>query len=118
MDGQGHRAEAVRSRVIRYGDRLGRGASADEHRVLITLEDGVPVARVRVPDPGAAGADFERALLDPHADAHRSYFALRELMRRRLGVPDREVERPSCSVVVCTHRRPEMLAGLLGALEL
>jgi GT2 family glycosyltransferase len=118
MYGQGHRAEAVRSRVIRYGDRLGRGTSADEHRVLITLEDGVPVARVRVPDPGRAGAEFERALLDPHADGHRSYFELRDLIRRRLGVSARTLERPTCSVVVCTHRRQEMLAGLLDALAL
>src|SRR4051794_14543127 len=118
MYGQGNRAEAVRSRVIRYGDRLGRGTTADEHRVLITLENGVPVARVRVPDPGALGPALERALLDPHADGHRSYFQLRDLMRRRLGVPERTVERPTCSVVVCTHRRPELLAGLLGALPL
>jgi GT2 family glycosyltransferase len=118
MYGQGHRAEAVRSRVIRYGDPLDRGTTADEHRVLITLENGVPVARVRVPDPGAVGPVLERALLDPHADGHRSYFALRDLMRRRLGVGERAVERPTCSAVVCTHRRPEMLAGLLGALRL
>ena len=118
MYGQGHRAEAVRSRVIRYGDRLDRGTTADEHRVLITLENGVPVARVRVPDPGAVGPVLERALLDPHADGHRSYFALRDLMRRRLGVAERAAERLTCSAVVCTHRRPEMLAGLLGALKL
>jgi GT2 family glycosyltransferase len=118
MYGQGHRAEAVRSRVIRYGDPLGQGTTADEHRVLITLENGVPVARVRVPDPGAVGPVLERALVDPHADGHRSYFALRDLMRRRLGVAERALEHPTCSVVVCTHRRPQLLAGLLGALKL
>jgi GT2 family glycosyltransferase len=118
MYGQGHRAEAVRSRVIRYGDGLGWGTSADEHRVLITLDDGVPVARVRVPDPGAVTPDFERVLLDPHADGHRSYFELRDRLRRRLGMAERSLQRPSCSVVVCTHRRPELLAKLLGALRL
>src|SRR5256885_10124429 len=107
MYGQGHRAEAVRSRVIRYGDRLGRGTTADEHRVLITLENGVPVARVRVPDPGAVGPALERALLDPHADGHRSYFQLRDLMRRRLGVPEPTAERPTRSVGVCPHRPAE-----------
>ena len=115
MDGQGSGAV---TRAIRTGEGLGRGVRAGEQRVLITLGDGVPVARVRVPDPGRASEAFERALLLPHAEAASVHAELLERMRRRLGVPQRDTERPTCSVVVCTHRRPGMLAGLLQAFEL
>ena len=115
MDGQGSGAV---TRAIRTGEGLGRGVRAREQRVLITLGDGVPVARVRVPDPGRASEAFERALLLPHAEPASAHAELLERMRRRLGVPQRDAERPTCSVVVCTHRRPSMLAGLLQACEL
>jgi hypothetical protein len=102
MDGQGCRVEAVGRSVIRYGDGLDRMVRTDEHRVLLTLDDGVPVARVRIPDPGRIGPALERSLLDPHADGHRSSFELRERMRRRLGVSESELARPTEEVPFAT----------------
>lgn len=76
---------------------------------------GVPVARVRVPDPGEAEESFRRAVIDRHADGQRAYAELLTRMERRLGVPPRHAAPLTCSVVVCTHRRPDMIAGLLEA---
>jgi glycosyltransferase involved in cell wall biosynthesis len=78
---------------------------------------GVPVARVRLPDPGETSEAFRHGAIDRHADGHRSYFELLERMERRLGVPRRKPQELTVSVVVCTHRRPEMLNGLLEAMK-
>jgi GT2 family glycosyltransferase len=77
----------------------------------------VPVSRVHLPDPGEADAAFRRAVVDRHADSHRAYAELLECMERRLGVPRHEPAPLTTSVVVCTHRRPDMLAGLLDAVQ-
>jgi GT2 family glycosyltransferase len=103
--------------VLADGESLPRGSDPDEWRVLLTLDE-TPVARVRLPDPGEADEAFRRAALDLHAAPHRAYFELLERMRRRLGVPDVAPPAVSCSVVVCTRQRPEMLAGLLAAVAL
>ncbi len=76
---------------------------------------GAPVARVRLPHPGDSDETFRRAAIDRHADGHRSYAELLERMEQRLGVPKRAPKQLTTSVVVCTHRRPEMLSGLLEA---
>jgi glycosyltransferase involved in cell wall biosynthesis len=87
----------------------------DEWRAIVLLDE-VPVARVRLPDPGAASDGFRRAAVDRHADERRAHRDLLERMERRLGVPQRAPARLTVSVVVCTHRRPLMLAGLLQAI--
>src|SRR5918996_3973908 len=82
-------------------------ACADGCRVLL-LADGTPIAWLQLPplgpDPdGAIG----RAVLSPYVDAHRA--------QRRMRHPRSHSSRarPTCSVVVCTHRRPDVLRVLL-----
>ncbi|OLE37170.1 MAG: hypothetical protein AUG48_05105, partial [Actinobacteria bacterium 13_1_20CM_3_68_9] len=106
----------ARACVIGDGGWIPPGVENDEWQVVVTL-DGVPVARVRVPDPGEADERFRRAVIDRQADGHRSYAELLERMERRLGVPQRKPVHLTTSVVVCTHRRPDMLTGLLQAME-
>src|SRR5436305_3978479 len=106
----------VRACVIGDGGWVPPGAEDDEWRGVVTL-DGTPVARVRVPDAGETDEAFRRALIDRHADGQRSYRELLDRIERRMGVPRHQPEQLSVSVVVCTHRRPDMLAGLLDALE-
>lgn len=102
--------------VIGVGGWIPPGGEDDQWRALIAL-DGVPVARVRLPNPGEAGEEFRRAAIDRHADGQRSYLELLERMERRLGVPRRAPKPLTKSVVVCTHRRPHMVAGLLEAID-
>jgi glycosyltransferase involved in cell wall biosynthesis len=97
------------------GRWLPPGADMDEWRALVLLDE-VPVARVRLPDPGAASEGFRRAAVDRHTDPQRAHRDLLERMERRLGVPQRAPARLTVSAVVCTHRRPLMLAGLLQAI--
>ena len=93
-------------------------AVEDEKLCSVVALDGVPVARVQLPHPGETDEAFRRALIDRHADAHRSHAELLRRIEQRLGVPEREPAPLSVSVVVCTHRRPDMLVGLLAAVEL
>jgi GT2 family glycosyltransferase len=106
----------VRACVIGDGRWVPPGVEDEEWHGVVTL-DGVPVSRVRLPDPGEADEAFRRAVVDRHADGHRSYSELLERIERRLGVPKHEPAALTTSVVVCTHRRPDMLAGLLEAVE-
>jgi GT2 family glycosyltransferase len=103
--------------VIGDGGSIPPGVEDGKLCSVVAL-DGVPVARVLLPNPGETDEAFRRALIDRHADAHRSYAELLERVERRLGVPRREPAPLSVSVVVCTHRRPDMLVGLLAAVEL
>jgi GT2 family glycosyltransferase len=106
----------VRACVIGDGGWVPPGVEDEEWHGVVTL-DGVPVSRVRLPDPGDTDEAFRRAVVDRHADGHRSYAELLERIERRLGVPKHTPAALTTSIVVCTHRRPDMLAGLLEAVE-
>src|SRR4051794_21934527 len=108
--------QGVRACTIGVGEWLPPDERAEEWRALVT-HASVPVARLRLPDPGEIDEAFRRAAIDRHGDGRRSYFELLERMERRLGVPKREPAPLTCSVVVCTHRRPDMVPGLLKAIE-
>lgn len=105
-----------RTCVIGDGGWIPPGVEDEEWRVVVTV-DGVPATRVRLPDPGEAGAAFRRAAIDRHADGQRSYAELLARIERRLGLPEREPAQLTTSVVVCTYGRPELLAGLLESVE-
>jgi glycosyltransferase involved in cell wall biosynthesis len=92
--------------------------SGAEHWHVLVLDDGLPVARVELPSPGAtAGTALAEAVLLRHADPRQAEAALIESLRQRLGAtaerPDRHL---GVSVVVCTHRRPDHLTALLASL--
>jgi GT2 family glycosyltransferase len=106
--------QGIRACSIGDGQWLPAGERAEEWRALVTLK-GVPVARVRLPHPGDSDEAFRQGAIDRHADGQRSYAELLERMESRLGVPKRQPKQLTCSVVVCTHRRPDMLSGLLEA---
>jgi len=78
--------QGIRACAIGDGHWLSPTQRAEEWRALVTL-DGVPAARVRLPDPGDTSEAFRRGAIDRHADGHRSYSELLERMERRLGVP-------------------------------
>jgi glycosyltransferase involved in cell wall biosynthesis len=92
--------------------------SADEWRILLQL-DGTTCAAIRLPGPGeGAGAGFFTAAVLRHADGPRAHAEFVAAFRRRLGTaPQRRYAEQTCSVVVCTHRRPEVLARLLAGLR-
>jgi GT2 family glycosyltransferase len=94
--------------------------SADEWRILLEL-NGTACAELTLPNPGkGAGPDFFTAAVLRHADGHRVHAQFVADMRRRLGAPGtRTFRERSCSVVICTHRRPAYLQGaLVGAMNL
>jgi GT2 family glycosyltransferase len=91
-------------------------SSAELWRVIVTAR-GVPCAAYWIPGPGR--------LRDPDAFTKRlvaggleriAYDDAEERFRRRLGIPERQSPRRSCSVIVCTHRRSAYLPGALDAL--
>jgi GT2 family glycosyltransferase len=92
-------------------------SEADEWRVLVTL-DGVPCAELRIASPGNVthGGIVSAAVLR-YADARRAHERLLEDLQSAIGVSPRTYRRPTCSVVVCTHRRPARVAALLARLE-
>src|SRR5207248_2391418 len=89
-------------------------AAADEWHVALTLDE-VPRAALVLPSPGAAlHAGLVEAAIVRHADPHRRREQLISELRGRLGARARiEALAASCSVVVCTHRRPEHVPRLL-----
>ncbi|MFL5894949.1 MAG: glycosyltransferase, partial [Thermoleophilaceae bacterium] len=92
-------------------------AAADEWRILLQL-DGAACGLIRLPNPGA-GADVGliTAAIMRHADGARAYRSFVADFRRRMGAaPVRDYRVPTCSVVVCTHRRPSYLTGVLAGL--
>jgi glycosyltransferase involved in cell wall biosynthesis len=92
-------------------------AEADQWRLLV-LRDGVPFAYPSLPNPGRTSSPaFTRAVLAAHAEWLEVYEDFLERFRRRLGAPRDEWAPLTCSVVVCTHRRPRYVPDLLGALE-
>ncbi|HEX7290207.1 MAG TPA: glycosyltransferase, partial [Conexibacter sp.] len=92
-------------------------ATAQRWEVLV-LCHGEPVARVAFPSPGPIdSAELARALIWPHAGFRLRQLELEERLRARMGAPPpRPPERPTCSVVLCTHGRPQHLATALASL--
>src|SRR3954453_7007189 len=92
-------------------------AAADEWYILLEL-DGTATGWVRLPNPGAgAGPGLMTAAILRHADGARTHRGFVADFRERMGAaPVREYRGPTCSVVVCTHRRSAYLAGVLSAL--
>ena len=89
---------------------------ADEWRVLVTL-DGTPCDYLWLPGPGRVeDSALVEAAVARHTDSAFYYNRLLEELRSRLGAQQPSYARPSCSVVVCTHRRPDRLADCLTAL--
>ena len=87
-------------------------------RVIVTV-NGRPCAAFWTPSPGRLRdpGRFTRALLDPGrvvSDYEHEY----ERFRRRMGMAPRPTwRRPTCTLVVCTHRRSAYLPGLLDAVS-
>ncbi len=92
-------------------------ATADRWELLVLCR-GEPIVRLAFPSPGAVdSAELARALILPHAQRRLDELELEERLRARLGVPEpAPVPIPTCSVVLCTHGRPEHLTTALGAL--
>ncbi|HYI98574.1 MAG TPA: glycosyltransferase [Thermoleophilaceae bacterium] len=89
-------------------------STADRWDVLV-LDGGRPVARLDLPSPGAVdSAELARALIWPHAEM------LREGPEATVPPPPAAGRLPppppSCSVILCTHGRPQHLTTALDAL--
>lgn len=93
--------------------------SAAERWHILLLRDGTPLARVDLASPGpvASEALFAAAVLR-WADWETAREELVAKLRKRLGPAPGPVASSavSCSVIVCTHRRPADIARLLSAL--
>jgi glycosyltransferase involved in cell wall biosynthesis len=91
-------------------------STADEWRVLVTL-DGKPCDYLWLPGPGRV-EDFAlvESAVARHADSVFYYNKLVEQLRIRLGAQPPSYPRLTCSVVVCTRRRPDHIADCLTAL--
>lgn len=90
--------------------------AADEWRVLLSWR-GTPCGYFELPSPGStSGPDIVDAAIVRHADDPVALEELVDRLRRRLGVPDVAPAAPTCSVVVCTHRRPDYVVQVLEAL--
>ncbi len=84
---------------------------------VIATADGVPCWAAWIPGPGRLvdpGSFTEATLAD--AREHARELALTERFERLLGISEVVGPARTVSVVVCTHRRPTYLPGLLDAL--
>jgi glycosyltransferase involved in cell wall biosynthesis len=91
--------------------------AADEWRVVVTWR-GTPCSYLELPSPGSISSPgMIDAAIIRHADGIAAWEQLVERLRGRLGVRDRHPVAPSCSVVVCTHRRPGYIARVLDGLR-
>jgi glycosyltransferase involved in cell wall biosynthesis len=96
-------------------DRLDLGM-ADVWHVLLTV-DGVPRRELVLPSPGCvAEGPLLRALVLSHGDELLAQHDAVGVLRRRLGAAEPEHPRRTCTVIVCTHRRPTYVPDLLAAL--
>jgi GT2 family glycosyltransferase len=95
-------------------------SAADEWQVVVTFR-GTPCAVFNLPSPGStSGPGLAVAAIARRAASQRDRQRLVETIERRMGAPRGSQERRTCSVVVCTHRRPRQLGALftaLGALD-
>jgi GT2 family glycosyltransferase len=86
---------------------------------VLALADGSPVARFEMPAlEGEPSPALLEAALTRRTDPEIARRALIRSLRERLGPPvePASVEHRTCSVVVCTHRRPQYVPALLAAL--
>ena len=91
-------------------------STADEWRVLVTLDD-IPCDYLWLPGPGRVeDLRLVESAVARHADSAFYYNQLVEQLRSRLGAQPPSHPRRTCSVVVCTHRRPDHIADCLTAL--
>jgi O-antigen biosynthesis protein len=91
--------------------------AADAWRVLLT-DDGVPISYVGLADPGARpAAALVDVTLGRQIERARAASELRRALLDRLSAPAPPRDELSVSVVVCTRRRPAMLADALRALR-
>src|SRR3954470_13386726 len=87
-------------------------------RVIVTVR-GRPCAAFWAPGPGRLRDPerFTRALLEPGRTT-AAYDREYERFRDRMGMEPRPAwPRPTCTVIVCTHRRSTYLPGLLDAVR-
>jgi glycosyltransferase involved in cell wall biosynthesis len=93
-------------------------SAARIYRVIVTVR-GRPCAAFWAPSPGRLRDPerFTRALLEPGTTA-AAYEREYERFRARMGMERRPAwPRPTCTVIVCTHRRSTYLPGLLEAVR-
>lgn len=86
---------------------------------LTVLDGGSPIAQFELPSPGAGGgAALAAALIGRRTDESVARRRLAASLSARLGAEPHKADEPmpSCSVVVCTHRRPHYVPTLLAAL--
>ena len=96
-------------------DRLDLGA-ADVWHLLLTV-DGVPRSELVLPGTGGVvEGELLRAAVLAHGDALLAERATIQRLRKRLGETEPSFPSRSCSVVVCTHRRPAYVPHVLAAL--
>ena len=96
-------------------DRLDLGA-ADVWHLLLTV-DGVPRSELVLPGTGGVvEGELLRAAVLAHGDELLAERATIQRLRKRLGETERSYPSRSCSVVVCTHRRPAYVPHVLAAL--
>lgn len=84
---------------------------------VLVLDDGEPVARLDFPSPGAIdSAELARAIVWPHAEMRRTIPGIDDPSRPVSPSPRKPSPPPSCSVILCTHGRPEHLPTALDGL--
>ena len=91
--------------------------AADAWRVLVTV-DGVPRAYVTLADPGNTDDPQLTELAIRRAGEVGAVRASAvAALTSRMGIPAAERRRPTCSVVLCTRRRPQFVADALAAIN-
>ncbi len=88
----------------------------DLWRILVTC-DGIPAAYREIADPGPTDPKLlTDAALRQAGELGIAGSRLRDELERRLGVRRAEPARPTCTVVLCTHQRPEFVRQAIAAL--
>jgi glycosyltransferase involved in cell wall biosynthesis len=83
---------------------------------LILTWHSTPVERVRIAGSGPGSAGLSHAVLGPRRERQMQREWLVESLRARLGMESSAPPALGISVVVCTHRRPQMIAALIDAI--
>lgn len=103
------RFDATSEAPFAFGD-------ADAWRILVTVA-GAPHAYLLLADPGpTADPRLTSLSLQRAGEIGRLDEHLAATLEKRLGVPTAVRSRPTCSVVIATHQRPQLLATALEAI--